>query len=548
MEKKLDEQKEIKLKPVAETEHSSGASSPELVAVSDHVAASDGVVESAIDESRKCAEPVESVILESESHSEADIKDGAHLRNGAVEAGASAKLNRNFGSRAEAPEHLSGVKPPNKSFRLSRSTFRKTCALIAFSAAFVAVNNGLKSLWSSPLAAQLTIFGGASVFSAWCGDSDAAYALQEFPVMIDDLSDYSGGGRKMISPERRAAVIASLNRFVKSSGTGSHELSKFAHAVVMASNGKPLEAAHLLSDLKAENPLVSGLLASTLAMVGDYSAALEECNRGIEIISQSKGRFDSTMCEGLWDVKAQILTAMGRPEAALTVLELPQFPEFFKEPALKRDSIKSMQASNYLKLGQADKAIVTLCQSSTLNHVLLSAAYLQKGDIAEAKQQAGDSRLALSRIYSQTGDLDKALQYAKAADDAKFGLHAREQHVYVLNQMGRYREALALCNDLTEFEKLKYLSEIFESMPQLNADMAWSYARLGRSKEALALAESVLKINPSNRVALEAAKLASHLTGNVAGYEEFDKRLKYLNPYLLDRPTLFYDDMHRKKV
>jgi tetratricopeptide (TPR) repeat protein len=510
VEKKLDQSKEIKLKPVAEAEPSS--SSPQLVA------ASPELVEPAIDNTSAApGEPADGVV---ESH------------------GASVRAN---GSTDGAPAVRA-----NKSLRLSHSTFRKTFALIAFSASFVAVNNGLKSFWNSPMAPQLTVFGGTSIFSAWCGDPDAAYALQSLPLVINDLSIDPQNTRGAISPARRAALIASLDRFVGNSPVGSRELSKLTHAIVLANNGRPKEAAALLAELQSENPLVSSLRASVLAMIGDYPAALAECDRGIDFVASSKGMFGSSSCETLWELKAQILLAMGRPEEALSVLELPNFPESSREWALKQDSIKNLKAAAYLKLGQPNQAIITACQAGRLNHTLLSIAYLMRGDIQEAKQQAGDSSLALSRIYSQSGQLQEALKYAKLADDAKFGLHAREQHVYVLNQLGRYREALALCQDLSKFAKVNYLTEIMEHKPQLYADMAWSYARLGQSKEALALAESVLNNNPSNKQALEAAKLASQLDGNNTAVEEFDKRLKALNPHFYNRPIIFYEDVKKK--
>ncbi len=451
------------------------------------------------------------------------------------------KSNESMESNANAPKPNAKTPlntPPSK---YSKSAVRKTAAIIGIVALLVAASNGLKAFWNSAHSGQLMVLEGPAIISAWCGDPDAANGLLALPLMMSELSD-NDSIKNIISPQRRAGVLASVDKFVAQTPVDKRTMTTLIDGIVEAGNGNPVKAAALLEEMKSDSPLVIGMHAAVLPMTGDYGGALKEAERGIQLTMAKKTHnYTYGAYSSLWFVKAQVLLAMGRAAEALKVLEMPGFPESLKETALKDDSVLQVKAASYLKLRQPDKAIVTACQMSRLNHMLLSTAYLMKGDFREATQHAYKSSLALSKVYSQTGRLDDALKYAKTADDAHFGVAAREQHVFVLNQMGRYREALAICADLSTLTNIDNLMESLHIMPELHADMAWAHAKLGHAKEALEHANWVLKVEPTCRQALEAAKAASQLTGDLDAYRNYDTRLRNLSSNLYDRPVLFSD-------
>ncbi len=162
-------------------------------------------------------------------------------------------------------------------------------------------------------------------------------------------------------------------------------------------------------------------------------------------------------------MKAAVLRAMGQPEAALNYLD-SEFSKDYKNYSYYADEMRSAKAAALIHLGQYDKAIALACQAKELNRMVLSTAYLMKGDYNEALTQAGDCYLALSRIYSQQGTLGEALKYAEKADAGIDSITTREQRVFVLNQMKRYKEALALSANLTEYAKLRNGSGSLEAM------------------------------------------------------------------------------------
>lgn len=428
-----------------------------------------------------------------------------------------------------------GLESKSRSARFSKTTIRKTFLVVVLGALAVCANNGLKSFWSSPISSQSIVFLGPSIFSAWCGELDSANALQALPTMAVEVSSTGAA----LPPQRRAAVVASLERFVGSAPVEKRLMSTLVDAVMLAVNGKSDRAAVLLRELDSNSPLVSGFHAAVQTMIGQYPAALETCDRGIRVLETSSGSFAPSTYDALWSVKAEILIAMGRPEDALRVLELPGFPEKYKEDALKRDNILEAKAAAYLRSNQPDQAIKVACQMRQLNHMILSTAYLMEGDIAEAEQHAGKSYLALSKIYSKTGRLEEALKYAKLADQANLGVAGREQHVFVLNQMGRFREAIALSTDLAALPKVPFLLESMHNMPELHADLAWAYAKLGEIRQAREHANWALNVDPNCRQALEAERLVSQITGDKEKYEAYDSRLKNLQADLYDRPVLF---------
>lgn len=507
MDKRIDELEEINLKVVDDTD-GAGTASASGAALANEASHSATPLPSG-------QEAVQFVSLTAATDRDADARAALKHEN-------SAESGRGLNSRS-------------KPARFSKTTIRKTLVASVLVALLVAASNGLKSFWSSPISSQSVVFMGPSIFSAWCGEFDAANALQALPTMATEVSSTGS----FLPARRRAAVEACLERFVGSTPVGKRAMSTVVDAVLLAAKGNPGQAVELLGGLDSDSPVVSGFHAAVLTIMGQYPAALETCDRGIRAVEASRGAFSPTTYDALWTIKAQTLIAMGRPDDALKVLDLPGYPDRYKEEALKRDSFLEARAAALLRLNQPDQAIIVACQMRRLNHMILSTAYLMKGDVSEAEQHAGKSYLALSKIYSQTGRLDQALKYAKLADQADLGVAGREQHVFVLNQLGRFREVIALADDLIALPKVEFMVDSIHNMPKLHADIAWAYANLGDVRQAHEHANWALHVDPGCRRALEAERLAGKLAGDMKKYQEFDSRLMNIKPVLYDRPVLF---------
>ncbi len=413
--------------------------------------------------------------------------------------------------------------------------------------ACLAIGAGLTQAWkwysNAPRTAHPSVeFLTPTVLWGLVGDPDAAFAIQMVPALADEMRS-SGPEMKaqIFVPEvQKQTSFDAVNRYLTQS-TGDKSLSTLAMGTTLSASGRTVEAVQTVRPLinRTDNPIMKGYLALLLGLSGDLPGSLIEVNKGIEAGKTGKVWMYQSSLHTLYTMKANLLRSMGRPAEALAVLVSPECVECFKNNSWETDSLSLSKAAVYLQLGQPDKAIVLACQSKELNRMILSTAYLMKGDYSEALTHAQNSYLALSRIYSQQGRLDQALKNAEKADSAINSIITKEQRVYVLNQLKRYREALAISSDLTEFTKLNSANGSMDAMVQIHADRAVAFAHLGDAHNAILEANLALACNPNCRRALEAAKLASTILGDLAKVAEYQNRLNELGSRPDVRPVSF---------
>ncbi len=431
----------------------------------------------------------------------------------------------------KSTERLQNSGVNNKRSPFSSVTFKSVVLGLAFLAVGAGISQSWKWYWNAPrIDHQSLTFLAPTVLGGLVGDPDAAFAMQMVPVIS---SDVQSGSKHMkaeifVSDLQKQTSFNALQQFVTQS-SGDKSLSTLALCTTFSARGKSAEAVDASRPLidGTQNPIMKCYLALLLGLNGDFPGCLTELNKGIASGSSGKLWVDESSRRTLYTMKSNVLRAMGRPDESLAALNSPQCAESFKDTS-DSDSLLLCKAAAYLHLGQPDKAIVLACQGKELNRMILSTAYLMKGDYTEALTQAQDVYLALSRIYSQQGRLDEALKYADKADAAVNSVTTREQQVFVLNQLARYKDALAISDDLSEYSRLRSATGSMEAFVEIPADRALAFAHLGDVRNAMYEANLALGNNPNCRTALEAAKLASTKRGDLVKVAQYEDKLKHL--------------------
>lgn len=409
---------------------------------------------------------------------------------------------------------------------------------------FGCVGNFAHWYWNAPRhESPVTPFLTPAILTGCIGAPDAAYSLPLLPEVLRTFDEDDVATRSQRANREKFFTLgmANLNRFLERSGPMDQPISLLTKCTLLCKMGEPAEAARLFRPLadKYDSPMLKLYQGVFLTLSEDFKEAIGQLDEGAALAKSGKGTIHSSSFYHLWILKAEILQAMGRPEDALAVLNSPGLSERMANYAT--DNLQESKASVYLQLNQPDKAIVTACQVKKLDHFILSAAYLMKGDYDEAKNHAMDSDLALSRYYSNVGKLDEALKFAKNADRDSHTVVTREQVVYVLNQMARYKEALALSQNISGFCFLRSLPGAWQAIPTLRADRAYALAKSGDAKGALTEANKVLKNNPFSRMALEAARLAYQTLGDRVNEALCAKRIKELKNNVDFRPMPYFN-------
>jgi tetratricopeptide (TPR) repeat protein len=378
-----------------------------------------------------------------------------------------------------------------------------------------------------------------AVVTAWVGEPDASYAFQLAPVMMHNAKFFGKPDAKEMGEEKelRKIGLGNIDSFIQQSAAKDHQLSILAKSMALYTSGRSAEAAIEIESVTsgARNPMLKSYRAGLLAVGGDLYGALAELNKCIAMVELTGRRTFYYHQIYPWIQKAHLLMAMGRPEDALATLNSPFLISLAEQRVGSRADILLCKAAVYLQLGEPDKAIAVLNDSpdSALaqDQILLSTAYLMKAEYSKAVEAAKDSSqtdFALSRIYSNQGAFNKALTYAEKADKELGTLYSLEQRVYVLNQLGRYADALALSKNL--FPHTESGAGIsggdLKAQPEMHADRALAFVKLGMPKEALVEAGIALRRNENCRSALEAARLASLSLGDRAGVAFYDSMLK----------------------
>ncbi len=387
----------------------------------------------------------------------------------------------------------------------------------------------------------MTMFMVPTILSSWVGDPDTAYTLQLLPELMVTERDEKGMTPSQHDIHEKLSTIGfdDMRHFLEQSKGADRPMSTFTECVMLSRAGKTAEAARLFRPLleKYSSPLLNLYQGIFLTLDGQMHDALVQFDKGMALANAGRGSIHSTSFYYFWIMKAATLQSMGKPAEALSVLESPELLERIKSAPV--DTLAPSKASVYLQLGQPDKAIVTACQMKKLDRFILSAAYLMKGDYDEALTHSKGSDLALSRYYSSLGKLEVALNHAESADKSLDTVVTREQRVYVLNQMGHYKEALALCQEMDKYSHFRTLEGAWQAIPVLHADRAYAYAKSGDAKNALAEANEVLKNNPFSYTALEASRLASAKLGDKVNEELYSKRINELKNKSDYRPLPF---------
>ncbi len=381
-----------------------------------------------------------------------------------------------------------------------------------------------------------------SIFTAWIGDADASYALQLAPIMMKD-SDEKADERKQF----RNITLTNAERFLQQTGNAPQSLTRIAGSLALTSEGRSKEAADIIQVVadNASNPMIKAYHALLLAANGDMKTALSEVDRGLALDQKGEKYISYTNSFFLWWEKAQILQAMGKPAEALALLNSPECLASTKDGSMSGPGdVLVSKASAYLQLGEPDKAIALYEGIKAPNHIVLFLAYLLKNDYDRAFREAAEisstPNLALSRIYSQKGQLEQALDYAEKAEMKSRNLLTLEQHVHVLNQLGRWKESLTISQNPSAFANLINLSSPgIQCQSELHALRAEAYANLGESANALVEAKMALNINPDCRRALEAARLASSNLRDPGKVEFYESQLRHLTTPINYRPVFF---------
>ncbi|CAN5633531.1 hypothetical protein BH10CYA1_BH10CYA1_45320 [soil metagenome] len=452
------------------------------------------------------------------------------------------KQSANSASQRVLTQGTASSEAPILSAKKRRVTFR--AVLIGVTA--LAIGAGLTQTWrwyrDAPRSELRTVeFSTPTFLGGLIGDPDAAFAVQMVPVLVNDYT--TSGNPKyggMVTEVQKQFAFEATRRFIENS-PGDKSLSILTMGTALSARGQSAEAVRTMRPLidKTDNPAMKGYLGLLLHLTGDLPASLTELDKGIAYAKTGKVWMSDSGSSNIYTLKSAVLRAMGRPEEALAVLDSPECAEWFKTGSYNRESMLLTKAAAYLHLGQPDKAIKLACECKQLNHMILSTAYLMKGDYGEAITQADQSYLALSRIYSQQGRLTEALEYAKLADSAVDSMTTREQHVFVLNQLKHFKDALSISNDLAEYSKLSNASGSAEALVQIHADRAYAFAELGDTRNALLEANLALGNNPGCRQALEAARLASTKSNDLANAARFENRLRQLKSTRDVRPVAF---------
>lgn len=387
-----------------------------------------------------------------------------------------------------------------------------------------------------------TLFTTPALLTGTVGAPDAAYSLLLLPEVVDLVDEESITPAQKANHDKHLTLgLANLNKFLAHANSADQPMSVLTKCTLLCKNGEAGEAARLFRPLaeKYASPLLKLYAGAFLMLSGDLHEAIEQYDKGAALAKMGKGSINSSTYYQFWTMKAEVLQAMGRPSDALSVLESPDLSEYIS--SVSTDTLLKNKASVYLQLNQPDKAIVAACQMKKLDRFILSAAYLISGDYREALNQAGDSDLSLSRYYSSLGKFEEALKHAETADRDSHTVVTREQVVYVLNQMGRYKEALALSQNISAFSQLRAIPGDWIAILVLRADRAYALAKSGEARSALEEASKVLKNNPFSRTALEAARLSYATLGDRAAEQMFAKRIEELKNKSDFRPLPFGD-------
>jgi tetratricopeptide (TPR) repeat protein len=394
--------------------------------------------------------------------------------------------------------------------------------------------------------APRTFFSGGvsfvpAIFTAWVGDADAAYALQlGATAMIE--SDPKLHGEKS---QFRKITLKNAEQFVQQTGA-PQSLTRLAASLAYTSEGRPKEASAVIRGVaeNASNPLIKAYDALLLAGSGDMKAALSEIDQGLAIDKKGETYFGYGNGFLLWWEKAQILQAIGKPAEALAFLNSSECLASTQKGLMNSSDLLISKSSALLQLGEPDQAIALNEGIPAPNHITLFLAYLLKNDYErafhEAHEISGTPNFALSRYYSQKGQLAEALDYAEKAEQKSRNLITLEQHVHVLNQLGRWKESLSISQDPSTFANLMNLTASgIQCQYELHALRAEAFANLGQSATAFVEAKMALDINPECRKALEAARLASANLKDFAKVAFYDDQIRRLTTPINYRPLFF---------
>lgn len=372
-----------------------------------------------------------------------------------------------------------------------------------------------------PAGRQAAVFF-PSILSAWFGDADSSYALQTLPTMLS----LAGNKNNAESRALRNNTIETLRRYWHSGGDSEKDFSRLLGTIALSSSGDAAESVRQIRPImkRAENSMLNLYCAILMANSGDLAGAVQETDEGLRLSNAGKGQQfvagDPTI---FYAMKARLYQTMGKPEDALAVLNSAACSQAVKENhkahSDRADGVLFGKAWAYLQLGQPDKAISLFSSTRKDTKSILGIAYLMKNNIAKALSEAdltppndhGKRQILLSRIYCKQGKFDQSLVSANQAEQQSPNLIALEQRVFVLNKLGRYKEALAISAHFEEQLSpwLEGEDILFRVLPDLHAGRAEAYLKTGDFANALQETQLALKMNGTLLRALQVANQAS---------------------------------------